>query len=224
MYTTLISVDDLAAHHLQDNWIILDCRHDLMNTNAGLEAFTLGHLPTAQFVHLDQDLSGEKQGNDGQFLGRHPLPVRAAFIETLRNWGIQDDSQVIVYDAHGGMYAARLWWMLRWVGHAAVAVLDGGLPAWQAANLPISTALAARARGNIGAQPALVSTVDVTDVLNNVSSQTKTIVDARAADRFRGENETMDPVGGHIPGAKNRFFKDNLNGRWQLQASRATTR
>ena len=209
-YTTLISVDDLAAQHQQENWIILDCRHDLMNPNAGRDAFATGHLPNAQFVHLDENLSGEKLGIDGQFLGRHPLPVRAAFIETLRSWGIHDDSQVIAYDAHGGMFAARLWWMLRWVGHTAVAVLDGGLPAWQAANLPISTTLAPRARGNIGAQPALVTTVDVTDVLSNLSSKAKTVVDARAADRFRGENETIDPVGGHIPGAKNRFFKDNL--------------
>ncbi len=210
MYTTLISAAELAKHLHNTNWVILDCRHDLMDSEAGSNAFASGHLPYAQFAHLDKKLSGEKRGSDGQFLGRHPLPVRTAFIDTLREWGINDDSQVIAYDAQGGMYAARLWWMMRWVGHSACAVLDGGLPAWLAAGQSIKTEFAPRARGNIGARPPLVSTVDVYDVMANLNSKTRLVVDARAPDRFRGENETIDPVGGHIPGAKNRFFKDNL--------------
>jgi thiosulfate/3-mercaptopyruvate sulfurtransferase len=127
----------------------------------------------------------------------------------------------VAYDAHGGMYAARLWWMLRWVGHEAVAVLDGGVPAWQAAALPLSLdAPAPRARGAIAAREALVTTVDVNTVLHNVEHGGRTVVDARAPDRFHGENETIDPVGGHIPGAKNRFFKDNLqaDGRFKAPA------
>jgi thiosulfate/3-mercaptopyruvate sulfurtransferase len=134
---------------------------------------------------------------------------------------VNDDTQVVAYDAHGGMYAARLWWMLRWIGHEAVAVLDGGVPAWQAAGLPLTTdAPAARPRGAIALKDALVTTVDVNAVLHNVEHGGRQVVDARAPDRFRGENETIDPVGGHIPGAKNRFFKDNLqaDGRFKAPA------
>jgi len=211
MHTTLISATDLSQHLTDDNWVILDCRHDLMNPNAGRDGFAIGHIQNAQFANIDTDLSGAKMGADGKFRGRHPLPERAALIETLRGWGINDDTQVVAYDAHGGMFAARLWWLLRWVGHPAVAVLDGGLAAWQAQGLPMVTPVATRARGAIAERASLVPTVSVEDVVANLATQARTVVDARAADRYRGENETIDPVGGHIPGAKNRFFKDNLN-------------
>ncbi|RFP22836.1 sulfurtransferase [Duganella sp. BJB488] len=211
MHTTLISATDLSQHLTDDNWVILDCRHDLMNPNAGRDGFAIGHIQNAQFANIDTDLSGAKVGADGKFRGRHPLPGRAALIETLRGWGINDDTQVVAYDAHGGMFAARLWWLLRWVGHPAVAVLDGGLAAWQAQGLPMVTPVVARARGTIAERASLVPTVSVEDVVANLATQARTVVDARAADRYRGENETIDPVGGHIPGAKNRFFKDNLN-------------
>ncbi|HYD80636.1 MAG TPA: sulfurtransferase [Paucimonas sp.] len=209
-YTTLISADQLAQHIADPNWIVLDCRHDLMNHAAGRAAYEAGHLPGAQFAAVETDLSDKRPGPNGEFRGRHPLPEREAFVETLRRWGVNHSSQVIAYDAHGGMYAARLWWMLRWIGHEAVAVLDGGLPAWQGQGLPLTTDAAAKMRGNIDVGSALAATVDVADVLANLAQPTRTIVDARAPDRFRGENETIDPVGGHIPGAKNRFFKDNL--------------
>ncbi|MYM88408.1 sulfurtransferase [Rugamonas sp. FT82W] len=211
MHTTLISASDLSQHLTDDNWVILDCRHDLMNPNAGRDGFAIGHIQNAQFANIDTDLSSAKVGADGKFRGRHPLPGRAALIETLRGWGINDDTQVVAYDAHGGMFAARLWWLLRWVGHPAVAVLDGGLAAWQAQGLPLVTTEARRAPGTIGDKAPLVPTVSVEDVVANLATQARTVVDARAADRYRGENETIDPVGGHIPGAKNRFFKDNLN-------------
>jgi thiosulfate/3-mercaptopyruvate sulfurtransferase len=211
MYTTLIEAAALAAHTNDANWVIVDCRHDLVNLAAGREAYAAGHLPNALFADMEHELSGAKRGADGAFRGRHPLPEKAAFIELLRSWGVNDDSQVVAYDAHGGMFAARLWWMLRWVGHEAVAVLDGGLPAWQAAGFPVSTDTPApRPRGTIAERAPLVTTVDVNTVLDNVEHGGRTVVDARAPDRFRGENETIDPVGGHIPGAKNRFFKDNL--------------
>jgi len=210
MHTTLISAADLAPHVLDSRWVILDCRHDLMNPNAGRDAFAAGHIQNAQFANIDTDLSGAKAGADGLFRGRHPLPERAALIDTLRAWGIDDDTQVVAYDAHGGMFAARLWWLLRWIGHRAVAVLDGGLAAWQAAGEPLVTPVAPRARGTIAERPSLTHTVAVDDVVANLATQNKTVVDARAADRYRGENETIDPVGGHIPGARNRFFKDNL--------------
>jgi thiosulfate/3-mercaptopyruvate sulfurtransferase len=211
MYTTLIAAADLAAHIDDPAWVILDCRHDLMDLAAGRAAYMAGHLPQAQFADIETALSGAKRGDDGAFRGRHPLPRREDLIDQLRTWGIDDTTQVVAYDAHGGMFAARAWWMLRWVGHAAVAVLDGGVPAWQTAGGALTTGLpAARARGGIALKDALTTTVDVTDVLRNLDDGARTIVDARAPDRFRGENETIDPVGGHIPGAKNRFFKDNL--------------
>lgn len=210
MYTTLISAQDLAAHLQDENWLILDCRHDLMDTHAGQNAYQLAHIPGAQFVHLDQRLSGAQLTADGVFRGRHPLPEQQHFIETLSALGINDDSQVIAYDAQGGMFAARLWWMLRWVGHAAVAVLDGGLPAWQAQALPLTQEVPAPRAGNITLRPGLTAHVDAEAVQRNIASAERTLVDARAADRFRGENESIDPVGGHIPGANNRFFKENL--------------
>jgi len=211
MYTTLISAADLATRTDDPNVVIVDCRHDLMNPAAGRDAYAAGHVPGAQFADMEHELSGAKHGADGAFRGRHPLPERAAVINTLRDWGINSDTQVVAYDAHGGMFAARLWWMLRWLGHPAVAVLDGGLAAWQAQGLPMSTAVPTRPRGSIDEQAPLVTQVAAADVLENVQSGARIVIDARAADRFRGENETMDPVGGHIPGAKNRFFKDNLD-------------
>lgn len=209
-YTTLISATELAAHIGEPDWIVLDCRHDLSNPAFGRAAYAEGHLPRAQFAHLDTDLAGDKVDHQGVFRGRHPLPKREVFIQTLRRWGINDDTQVVAYDAHGGMFAARLWWMLRWAGHEAVAVLDGGLPAWTAQGLPLSTEVIVHQAGTLSERPSLASEVDAEALVRNLESRQRTVIDARAPDRFRGENETLDPVGGHIPGAKNRFFKDNL--------------
>jgi thiosulfate/3-mercaptopyruvate sulfurtransferase len=209
MYTTLINATALATQLHDPRWIILDCRHDLMNPQAGRAAHAGGHIGSAIFADLDHDLAGPLHGPDGTFHGRHPLPERAALLETLRGWGIGDATQVIAYDAHGGMFAARLWWLLRWLGHPAVAVLDGGLAAWQAGGHPLSTsATLPVARGDINDLAPLTRTVAAADLLANLGQHQ--IIDARAPERFRGENETMDPVGGHIPGAGNRFFKDNL--------------
>jgi len=210
MHTTLISAADLAGHLADSRYVIVDCRHDLINPAAGRDAYAAGHIPGARFADMDHQLSGAKRGADGVFRGRHPLPERAALAETLRDWGVNHDSQVVAYDAHGGMFAARLWWLLRWLGHPAVAVLDGGLPAWQAAGLALSQDAPAARRGDFTEHSALVPQVDAAAVLANIDGGARTVIDARAPDRFRGENETMDPVGGHIPGAKNRFFKDNL--------------
>jgi len=218
MYTTLISAADLAASIDRPDWVVVDCRHDLVNLAFGREAYAAGHLPGAVFADMETQLSGAKRGADGVFRGRHPLPEKDALVETLRAWGVNDDTQVVAYDAHGGMYAARLWWLLRWIGHEASAVLDGGLPAWQALGQPLTTDVPAKSRGAIEARAPFVPTVTVAEVLENIESAKRTVVDARAADRFRGENETVDPVGGHIPGAKNRFFKDNLQGDGRFKA------
>jgi thiosulfate/3-mercaptopyruvate sulfurtransferase len=219
MYTTLITADDLAAHIEDPNWVIVDCRHDLVNLAFGREAYAAGHLPHAVFADMETELSGAKRGEDGAFRGRHPLPEKQALAAVLRRWGVNHSTQVVAYDAHGGMYAARLWWLLRWIGHEAAAVLDGGLPAWQALGQPLSSDPPdPRGAGTIDVRAPFVPTVTVAEVLENIDSEHRTVVDARAADRFRGENETIDPVGGHIPGAKNRFFKDNLHNDGRFKA------
>lgn len=220
MPTTLISAAELAKHYQDASWVVLDCRHDLANPDAGRNAYAAGHIPGAQFADVETDLSDKSRGAAGEFRGRHPLPERTAFVETLRRWGVNHGSQVVAYDAHGGMFAARLWWMLRWVGHEAAAVLDGGLQAWQALGMPVSTEPVKRPRGNAEPHYSRMMTVSADDVLMNIRDPKRIVVDARAPDRFRGENETLDPVGGHIPGAKNRFFKDNLdaNGRFKPAA------
>ncbi|HCY63009.1 MAG TPA: sulfurtransferase [Oxalobacteraceae bacterium] len=219
-HTTLISAAELARHALDPDWVVIDCRHDLALPDAGRQAFEAGHIPGAQFAHLDRDLSGSKSDAQGVFRGRHPLPERDAFIESLRRWGVNDRSQLVAYDAQGGMFAARLWWLLRWIGHEAVAVLDGGMQAWPASGMWLSTELSGKPYGDIAPRTPLVATVDAPALLANLDSQALSVVDARAPDRFRGENETIDPVGGHIPGAKNRFFKDNLqeDGRFKPAA------
>jgi thiosulfate/3-mercaptopyruvate sulfurtransferase len=165
-------------------------------------------VPGAVYVHLDQDLSSAKTGRNG----RHPLPERAVFAERMAALGANDDTLVVACDGAGGVYAARLWWMLRWAGHAAVRVLDGGLPAWRAAGGEVQAgAVPARAPGNFSLRRALASAVMYPELRASLGRAPRLIVDARAADRFRGENETLDPVAGHIPGAANRFFRDNLD-------------
>ena len=209
-YTTLIAASELAQNRENPNRVVIDCRHDLANLDAGRTAYAAGHIPGAQFAHLDNDLSDKSPGQNGEFRGRHPLPERGKFIETLRRWGVNDDTQVVAYDGQGGMYAARLWWMLRWVGHGSVAVLDGGIAAWSALGLPLSTEPVLKAPATLSDLKALVASVSAADLVANLAKPVLIVVDARAPDRYRGENETLDPVGGHIPGACNRFFKDNL--------------
>ena len=218
MYKTLISASQLAAHIDDPKWVVVDCRHDLVNLAAGRDGYAIGHLPGAVFADIETVLSGAKRGLDGVFLGRHPLPEKEALADALRSFGIGDDTQVVAYDAHGGMFAARLWWLLRWLGHEAVAVLDGGMAAWQALGQPLSTETPTKPGGSLTVRAPFVPTVTVREVMDNLESGQRIVIDARAADRFRGENETIDPVGGHIPGAKNRFFKDNLHNDGRFKA------
>jgi thiosulfate/3-mercaptopyruvate sulfurtransferase len=217
MHSPLISADELIAalQAQQDqgvihdhDWLVLDCRFNLANPQAGEQAFAQGHIPGAWYAHLDRDLSGVKTGRNG----RHPLPSTAAFEQTVQAWGIHARTRVVAYDESGGMFAARLWWMLRWAGHDAVQVLDGGLPAWRAAGGDISTAEPLpRLASPWHAQPRADWLLSVDQVLADVGQPDRQfIIDARAPDRYRGENETLDPVGGHIPGAHNRFFQLNL--------------
>jgi thiosulfate/3-mercaptopyruvate sulfurtransferase len=205
MFTTLVTTAQLAAHLADPDWIVFDCRHDLADTEAGRRAYGESHIPGARFVHLDDDLSGPKTGTNG----RHPLPDAKKFCARLAALGMRNGMQAAAYDASGGCYAARLWWMLRWVGHRNCAVLDGGWDAWCKAGLPQSAQLPAFTVGNFsGAARAI--TVDADYIKSGLRQRKDTIIDARSPDRYRGENETLDPVAGHIPGAINRFFKHNL--------------
>ena len=205
-HTTLVSVATLAGHLADPDWVIFDCRHELANPEAGVAAYATGHIPGARFLHCDRDLSGAKTGGNG----RHPMPDRAALLATLRAAGVSDHSQVVAYDAAGGMFAARLWWLLRWLGHERVALLDGGLQAWQAAGLGLDAAQPGPAAGTLGDHPSLVAMVDAGGVLARLADPTLCLVDARGPERFRGDVEPIDPVAGHIPGARNRPFPTNL--------------
>jgi thiosulfate/3-mercaptopyruvate sulfurtransferase len=189
------------------DWLVLDCRFNLGDTAAGEQAWRRGHIPGAHYAHLDRDLSGPRDGRNG----RHPLPDPQVFQETARRWGLGPATHVVAYDDAGGMVAARLWWLLRWMGHTSVQVLDGGWQAWLAAQGPVNTDAARRPLGRFEAHPQpdwVVTTEQVRARLAQPAQQL--LIDARAPDRFRGENETLDPVGGHIPGALNRFFQTNL--------------
>lgn len=225
MFTQLISAQELStiiANGSGADLVILDSRHDLLDHQAGFKSYQKGHIPGAQFIDIETQLSEKKTNQDGRFLGRHPLPEREEFLRVARAFGIHNTTQVVVVDAHGGMYAARVWWMLRWLGHAGVAVLDGGIPAWTSLGFSLETGTAPPVGklGTLQVSTSLVRQVTLEQVLANIGSQESVLVDARAPDRFRGENETIDPVGGHIPGAKNRFFKDNLqsDGRFKSPA------
>ena len=201
MYTTLIGAGDLATLAAPDVRLF-DCRFDLADTEAGARRFEQGSIPGAVYLHLDRDLSGTVEPGR---TGRHPLPDRAGFQALLANHGVEADTQVVAYDDAGGMFAARLWWMVRWTGHTRVAVLDGGYQAWLA-----------RARTHAQyrpgeAVPRPVPPVTMAEVREHVDDGTWTLLDARANDRFNGRNETIDPKAGHIAGALNAPFQDNLD-------------
>ena len=214
---TLISAADLMAHlPSTPRPVLLDCSFDLADTDAGRRAWQAGHLPGAHYLHLDDDLSGVKRGDNG----RHPLPERAALAATLGALGIGPTTPVVAYDAQGGPYAARAWWLLCWLGHDDVAVLDGGLAAWRAAGGAIETS--APAAVNAAPYPlhaAAAPTLNAAAVRAGLGRLN--LVDARAAERFRGDVEPLDRAPGHMPGARNRFFKDNLgaDGRFKSAAA-----
>lgn len=219
MHTTLITADELKA--LMDGPqgpVLLDASFDLADPGAGEATWRAGHLPGARYVHLERELSGAKHGPDGVFRGRHPLPDIDAFAAAAGQWGITPTSQVVVIDRQGSMMAARAWWLLRWLGHRAVAVLDGGVAAWQAAGgeLVQTTLLPApEAPYPRGPLADRMPTIEAPELLARLGRVR--LLDARAPERYRGEVEPLDACAGHIPGARNRFFKDNLlaDGRYK---------
>ena len=208
MHQTLISTADLAPHVGDPDWIVVDVRHDLAQPDSWGEAqYRAGHLPGARFAHLDRDLSAPKNGRNG----RHPLPSPATAAAFFGSLGIDAARQVVAYDQGNGMFASRLWWMLRWLGHDAVAVLDGGYDAWQREGRATATDVPPPAPrtftvGSVG------PTADTAEVLAALGTGKLTVVDARAPERYRGEVEPMDPVAGHIPGALNRPYALNVGG------------
>ena len=210
MQTSLVSTQQLADHR---EWRVFDCRHDLANPDLGEKQYREGHIPGALFAHLDRDLSGAKTGKNG----RHPLPERSVFIAWLGRQGLQPADTVVCYDGGNGAMAARLWWMLRWVGHEAVAVLDGGFAKWVAEKRPVTQEVPKFAPRTYPVRAARTVAVDVKMVEKNADRLL--LLDARAPVRFRGEQEPIDPVAGHIPGAANRFNAENLTPQGTFKAA-----
>ncbi|WP_345539358.1 sulfurtransferase [Variovorax defluvii] len=226
MYTTLISAEELIA--LQAGGaplMVFDCSFDLMKPEAGEQHYRAAHIPGAQYANLDTDLSAKHgvpntrgevvvaQADEGPPAsgGRHPLPSREKFTAWLCSVGFANDMQAVVYDRNGANYCGRLWWMLKWMGHEAVAVLDGGLQAWQAAGGELTAREEpARFQSNFVPGRPLVNLVDTRSVAAHLDQAGQTLIDARAAARYRGEVEPLDPIAGHIPGALNRPFTENL--------------
>lgn len=198
----LVSATELAAH---PEWRVMDCRHDLANPELGMQQFAAGHIPGAVHAHLDRVLSGPLNGRNG----RHPLPDPNALCDWLGAQGVRNGDVVVACDASGGAYAARLWWLLRWLGHDAVAVLDGGWQKWMAEELPHSTEVPEPAATRFTARPG-DGWVDVSHVLAHLRQPDMLVLDARSPERYRGEAEPIDPVAGRIPGSANRFYRENL--------------
>jgi thiosulfate/3-mercaptopyruvate sulfurtransferase len=209
-FNTLVSTAELAAN--LGAWRVFDCRHDLAKPELGAEQYREAHVPGALFASLERDLSAPKTGKNG----RHPLPEAKAFAEWLGRSGVKPSDQVVCYDAAHGAMAARLWWMLRWVGHDAVAVLDGGLAKWLAEGRPVTAELPSTAPASYPVRVRTEMVVDVAAIAKTLRK--RTLLDARAPARYRGEQEPIDPVAGRIPGALNRFNMDNVRGDGRFKA------
>lgn len=216
----LVTTEELARHLDDPAWVVVDTRHELTDPAKGPRAYAEGHIPGAYFMHVDLDLAGEKTGRNG----RHPLPDVATFADKVNAMGVKPDSQIVLYDDMGGNYAVRLWWMLRWLGHEKVAMLDGGYPLWVKEGRPVSKQTPPRREGAFVPRPRLGAAVDVHFVARFREDPSLKLIDARIADRYHGRNETVDPVAGHVPGAVNRFWKDNLAPDGRFKAADALRR
>ena len=206
-FTTLISTAALALHLNEDAFAIVDCRTKLDDESWGAREHKAGHIPGAVYADLNRDLSASQTGTNG----RHPLPDPAALATRLGQLGITSGVQVVAYDQDNGMFASRLWWLLRWLGHDAVAVLDGGFAKWRADWRPVVGGDTRRDARTFTAAPREDMRVDVATVAQRAGSREWRLVDARAPERFRGEVEPLDRVPGHIPGAVNHFFQTNVD-------------
>lgn len=207
MFSTLVSTEDLAAHLNDPDWIILDCRFTLSEPTLGREDWQKGHIPGAIYVHLDDDMSAAI----GPDSGRHPLPDPLLLAAKLRNWGVNNDSQVVVYDDAYGSVAGRMWWLLRWLGHDKVALLDGVWQKWLREKRPTDDRQGAPEKGNFRERLNNELLINTEELLQTYQRPDTLIIDARAEIRFTGEQEPLDPVAGHIPGAINLPFDENLD-------------
>ena len=205
-FSALITTDQLAAHLTDSDWVIVDCRFDLAKPDWGFENYQQGHIAGATYAHLDHDLAAPITSTGG----RHPLPAPAQIAQTFGKLGISNASQVVVYDTVGGGFAARLWWMLRYCGHDAVAILDGGYAKWATEQRPTRTGIEIYPPRRFTPSPQPHMLVTTEQVLQAISSSNSILIDARAPVRYRGEQEPIDPVAGRIPGALNRFHVNNL--------------
>jgi thiosulfate/3-mercaptopyruvate sulfurtransferase len=213
----LVTTEELARHLGDPDWIVIDTRHDLMDPAKGPKAYEAAHIPGAFFLHVDHDLAGPKTGKNG----RHPLPDLATFAAKVNACGVAPGKQVVVYDDLMGNFAVRLWWMLRWLGHDKVALLDGGYPLWVKEGRPTNAEKPAPRAGAFVPRPQLGATVDVHFVDRFREDPSITLLDARTAERYQGLQEPVDPVAGHVPGAVNRFWQKNLqaDGRFKDAAT-----
>jgi thiosulfate/3-mercaptopyruvate sulfurtransferase len=205
---TIVSTEDLAQHLDDPRWIVFDCRFTLTDTEAGRRVYAAGHIPGARYAHLDEDLSGPVI--PGQ-TGRHPLPDPEVLARKLYEWGVGVNRQVVVYDDSFGSMAVRMWWLLRWLGHPGVALLDGGYPKWVREMRPVTAELPLIEKGNCVCLPERSQYVTADEVRQALATGDSLLIDARSERRFSGEFEPLDPVAGHIPGAINWDFEENLD-------------
>lgn len=206
-YQTLISTEELAEHFRDDDWAVIDCRFSLADPSLGRSQYMESHIPGAVYAHLDEDLSGVIVPG---VTGRHPLPEPETFAKTLGEWGISSGVQVVAYDSMGGAIASRLWWMLRQLGHDDVAVLDGGWASWAQGDYPVCGGMEKREPRTFVPHPRAGGAVTTEEVHSHLRTPGMVLIDVRAPERYRGEEEPIDPVAGHIPGAVSAPYADNL--------------
>lgn len=207
-FATVISPEDLHARLHDSGVVVFDCRHSLADFALGRRLYDESHVSGAFFASVEDDLAGARTGTNG----RHPLPDPESLARFLRGAGVNDDTQIVAYDAGADMFAARMWFLCRWIGHDATAVLDGGFAAWTARGYPVTAAPSQTTRaGSLTARVRRELVVDAAFVRDHLGDPSMQLLDARALERFTGETEPIDPIGGHIPGALHRWFKDNFN-------------
>lgn len=202
----LVAAEDLAGEIGRSDRVVVDCRFDLGRPEAGEAAWRAGHIPGAWYAHLDRDLAGQRSATSG----RHPLPDPQVLVQLFSRWGVGPQVRVVAYDAAGGAFAARLWWLLRWMGHDEVALLDGGLPAWLAAGQPLATAAPLARATAFKGSPGHMPVIDAVEIERRLDDPRLRLIDVRAPARYRGDEEPLDPVAGHVPGAINQPFQRNL--------------
>ena len=202
----LVSAAELSRHLGAPDWVVVDCRFNLARPDAGEAAYRTAHIPGSWYAHLDRDLASPPTPETG----RHPLPKPEDLVRLFSRWGVGPSTRVVAYDDAGGAIAARLWWLLRWMGHRHAALLDGGMVAWKAAGLALSDELPAARTGAFQGTPGHMPVADVTELERRLGDSSLLLLDARAAARYHGREESIDPVAGHVPGAVSLPFKNNL--------------